>query len=61
MEALCQKKAFDDCCGFDSKILIWIQTTQNILYKAVIVTLITKNVLNKWRTEPKDLGKPWDC
>lgn len=61
MEALLQKKAFDDPCGFDSKILIWIQTTQNFLYRVAVVTLITKNVLNEWRTEPEDLGRPWDC
>lgn len=60
MEALLQKKAFDDPCSFDSKILIWFQTTQNILCRVVIVRLITKNMLNEWRTEPKDSGRPWD-
>lgn len=51
MEALLQKKAFEDHGGFDSKILIWIQTTQNIAYRVVTVMPIDKNVLNEWQTE----------
>lgn len=47
MEALLQKKAFKDHCRFDSKILIRIQSTQNILYGALIVTQITKTMLNE--------------
>lgn len=47
MEALLQKKAFKDRCRFDSKILIRIQSTQNILYGALIVTQITKTMLNE--------------
>jgi len=44
MEALLQKKAFNDHCSFDSKILKWIQTTQNILHRVVIVAAMSKNV-----------------
>lgn len=51
MEALLQKKAFEDHCAFDSKILIWSQTTQNIVYRVVAVMPIDKNVLNEWQTE----------
>lgn len=51
MEALLQKKAFEDHGGFDSKILIWIQTTQNMVYRVVAVMSIDKNVLNERQTE----------
>lgn len=56
MEALLQKKAFKDRCRFDSKILIRIQSTQNILYGALIVTQITKTMLNEWKTTEKIQG-----
>lgn len=61
MEAPLQKEAFNDSCGFDSRHLIRIQTTQNTFYRVAIVTAITENLLNEWVVGLRHSGKPQDA